>query len=105
MLILISIRNQVNAALTSYFYTILHHDEKKKKEPPFIIPPNTVNDIMKDPFTGDGSQGPSDHLRKLEARCSLFKQSGISHDDVKKKLFYVCFQGEAKEWYHSLNHS
>jgi hypothetical protein len=33
-----------------------------QKESPFIIPPNAVTDIMKDPFTGDGSQGPSDHL-------------------------------------------
>jgi hypothetical protein len=36
--------------------------EKEKKELPFIIPPNAVTDIMKDPFTGDGSQGPSNHL-------------------------------------------
>jgi hypothetical protein len=84
MLIMLSARNQVNAALTSYFYTILHPDKKKKKKPPFIIPPDAVRDNMKDPFNGDGIQGPSDHLSKLEARFSLFKQSGISHDDVKK---------------------
>jgi hypothetical protein len=56
---------------------------------------------MKDPFTSDEIQGPSN---KLEASCSIFKLSGISHDDVKKKLFYVSLQGEAKKWYHSLNH-
>jgi hypothetical protein len=56
---------------------------------------------MKDMFTSDGSQEPSDHLYKLEARCSLFKLSGISHANVKN-FFYVSLQGEAKQWYHSL---
>jgi hypothetical protein len=78
-------------------------EKKKKKELPFIIPPDVVRDIIKDPFTGEGSQGPSDHLYKLEARCSLFKLSGIFHDDVKKN--YVPLEDEAKKWYHSLNHS
>jgi hypothetical protein len=44
---------------------------------------------MKDPFTSDGIQGPSYHLYKLEVRYSLFKLLGISHDEVRKKLFYV----------------
>jgi hypothetical protein len=39
---------------------------------------------MKDPFTSDEIQGPSN---KLEASCSIFKLSGISHDDVKKNSF------------------
>jgi hypothetical protein len=32
-------------------------------------------------------------LYKLEVGYSLFKLSGISHDDIKKKLFYVFSQG------------
>jgi hypothetical protein len=59
----------------------------KKKEPSFIIPTHVVKDILKVPFTSDASQGPSDHLYKLEARCSLLKLSGISHDNIMKKLF------------------
>jgi hypothetical protein len=71
----------------------------------FIIPAAAVKVVTKDPFTRDESQAPSNHLYKLEARFSLFKLLGISHDDVKKKLFYVCLKGDAKQWFHSLNHS
>jgi hypothetical protein len=70
VLTIFSARNQVNAPLASYFHSLLNaRKEKKKKQLPFIIPPEVARDIIKDPFTGEGSQGPSDHLYKLEARC------------------------------------
>jgi hypothetical protein len=50
----------------------LHPEEKKKEEPPFIILAHAVKDIMKYPFTGDGSQAPSDHLYKLETLFSNY---------------------------------
>jgi hypothetical protein len=87
VLTMLSTSEQVlNVSLMSCFHSLKNPEKivEKKKEPSFIIPPHVVKDIMKDPFTGDGSQGPSDHLYKLEARCSMFTLSGISHDDVKK---------------------
>jgi hypothetical protein len=46
-----------------YFHIFMHPEERKKKEEPlFIIPAAAVKYIMSDPFTGDESQAPSDHL-------------------------------------------
>jgi hypothetical protein len=91
--------------LDKYFHILVQPEEKKKKEePPFIIPTAAVKDIMMDPFNVDESQEPYDHLYNLEPRCSLFKLSGISHDNVEK-LFYVFLKGDAQQWSHSLNHS
>jgi hypothetical protein len=35
-----------------------------------IITPNTVEYIMKDQFSSDGSDTPSNHVMEIEARCS-----------------------------------
>ena len=85
------------------------HIIREPEKPPdlydaFAIPANVVEDVMREQFLGDGSIGPSDNLYLIEARCSLFKLSGISQDEVKKKLFYVSLKGEARNWYHSLKH-
>jgi hypothetical protein len=62
-----------------------------------------VEDIMKGQFLGNGSVGPSNHLFKIEWRCTLFKLSCISQE-VNKKIFYVSLNCEARNWYYSLKH-
>ena len=94
----------INSSLLSYMHIIREPGKSPDPYDAFAIPTNVVEDVMRNQFSGDGSIGPSDHLYMIEARCSLFKLSGISQDDVKKKLFYVSLKGEARNWYHSLKH-
>ena len=57
---------------------------------------------MKEPFLGDGSKTALDHLEFIESLCSLFKLAVIPQDDVKVKLLYLSFYGNARIWFKSL---
>ena len=57
---------------------------------------------MKKALSGDGSKTALDHLQMIEERCSLFKLSGISEEEVKRKLFYLSLSGDARIWFRSL---
>jgi hypothetical protein len=59
------------------------HMLNEKEKPPnlddaFTIPTNSIKVVMKEPFTGDQSMAPTDHLCNMEATFSPFKISSIS---------------------------
>jgi hypothetical protein len=95
----------ISAFLLSYMHLLKELEKPPDLNDAFKIPADDVDAVMREPFTGDGSMAPSDHLYSIEARYSLFKLSGISQDEAKKKLLYVSLKGEARNWYHSLKHT
>jgi hypothetical protein len=51
---------------------------------------------MKLTFAGDGNQTYMGHLQAIEDLRSLFKLTGIHHDDMKRKLLYLSLLGSAR---------
>ena len=45
------------------------------------------------------------HLLKLIELCELFKISGMTRDEVMRKLFALSLKGKALEWYRLLDNS
>ena len=66
---------------------------------PFKIPANVIERAMNNCYYGDGTVHPGDHLLFIYELCGLFNITGITMDEVKKKLFVHSLKGEAKEWY------
>ena len=61
--------------------------EPIENETPFQIPSGMMEKLLANPFTGDGTKHPDEHLRYVDDVCGLFKLAGIPDDVVKKKAF------------------
>ena len=72
---------------------------------PFKIPLGIVEKNMNDCYAGDGIVYPSIHLLKLTELCELFKISGMTREEVMRKLFAFSLKGKALEWYRLLDNS
>src|SRR4051812_39557931 len=72
---------------------------------PFKIPLGIIEKVMNDYYEGDGTVHPSTHLLKLTELCELFKISGLTRDEVMRKLFALSLKGKALEWYRLLDDS
>ena len=93
----------MNASLLSYVHSVKKNIyESPEPEREYQIPTGAIKDVMKEAFSGDGSKTALDHLQMIEERCSLFKLSGISQEEVKRKLFYLSLSGDARIWFKSL---
>jgi hypothetical protein len=64
----------------------------------YQIPMSVVLDILRS-FLGDGSRSALDHLHLIEDRCTLFKLTDISEEEVKRKLLYLSLDGVACIWF------
>jgi hypothetical protein len=69
---------------------------------PFKIPMKIVERVMNNCYSGDGTVHPGDHLLFIHELCELFKCTGISSRQVKRKLFSLSLKGRAAEWYRLL---
>jgi hypothetical protein len=69
---------------------------------PFKKPMKIVECAMNNCYLGDGTIHPGDHLLFIHELCELFKCSGISMNQVKRKLFSLSLKGRAVEWYKTL---
>src|ERR1043165_4273426 len=72
---------------------------------PFKIPLGIMEKVMNDHYAGDGIVHPSVHLLKLTELSELFKISGLTRDEVMRKLFALSLKGKALEWYRLLHDS
>src|SRR3954469_2301619 len=70
---------------------------------PFQIPLGIIEIIRNDCY--DGTVNPSIHLLKLTELCDLFKISGLTRGEVRKKLFALSLKVKALEWYRLLDDS
>ena len=62
-----------------------------------------IEQLLANPYAGDGTEHPDVHLIYVEQVCGLFKLAGLSEDGVKKKAFPLSFEGKASTWYRLLD--
>ena len=60
----------------------------------FEIPSGMIEKLLANPFTGDGTLHPDEHLIYLDKVCGLFKLAGMPDDVIKKKVFPLSLKGE-----------
>ena len=65
----------------------------------FDIPSGMIEKLLANPFTGDGTKHPDEHLIYVDEVCGLFKLAGIPDDVAKKKVFPLSLNGDAMTWY------
>ena len=53
----------------------------------FEIPLGMVIKLLANPFLGDGTKHPDEHLIYVDEVCGLFKLAGMHEDVIKKKVF------------------
>ena len=56
-------------------------------ETPFEFPVAMMEKLLANPFIGDGTKHPDEHLIYVDEVCGLFKLAGIPDDVVKRKVF------------------
>jgi hypothetical protein len=61
-----------------------------------------VERAMNNCYLGDGTVHPGDHLLFIYELYELFKCTGISTSEVKRKLFSLSLKGRSAEWYKTL---
>ena len=65
----------------------------------FEIPSGMIEKLLANPFTGDGTKHPDEHLIHVDEVSGLFKLAGIPDDVAKKKVFPLSLKGDALIWY------
>ena len=58
-----------------------------------------IEKLLANPFLGDGTKHPDEHLMYVDEVCGLFKLAGVPGDVVKKKVFPLSLRGDASTWY------
>ena len=53
----------------------------------FEIPSGMIEKLLANPFAGDGTKHPDEHLIYVDEVCGLFKLAGVPRDVIKKKVF------------------
>ena len=66
---------------------------------PFEVPSCMLEKLLANPFAGDGTKRPDEHLIYVDEVCGLFKLAGVPGDVVKKKVFPLSMKGDASTWY------
>ena len=65
----------------------------------FEIPSVMIEKLLANPFAGDGTRHPHEHLIYVDEVCGLFKLAGVTDDVIKKKVLPLSFKGDALTWY------
>ena len=73
--------------------------EPIENETPFKFPVVMMEKPLANPFTGDGTKHPNEHLIYVDEVYGLFKLEGIPDDVAKKKVFPLSLKGDALIWY------
>ena len=58
-----------------------------------------IEKLLANPYAGDGTLHPDMHLIYVDEVCGLFKLAVLPGDEVKKKVLYLSFKGNALTWY------
>ena len=53
----------------------------------FEIPSGMIEKLLANPFAGDGTMHPDEHLIYVDEVCGLLKLAGVPDDVIKKKVF------------------
>ena len=60
----------------------------------YEIPSGMIEQLLANPYVGDGTEHPDMHLIYVEQICGLFKFVGLRGDEVMKRVFPVIFEGK-----------
>ena len=64
----------------------------------FEIPSGMLEKLRANPFAGDGTMHPDEHLIYVDEVCGLFRLAGVPDDVIKKKVFPLSLKGDALTW-------
>ena len=65
----------------------------------YEIPSGMIEQLLANPYAGDGTEHPGMHLIYVEQICGLFKLAGLPRDEVTKNIFPLFMKGKALAWY------
>ena len=65
----------------------------------YEIPLGMIEQLLANPYAGDGTEHPDMHLIYVEQICGLFKLVGLPGDEVMRKIFPLSLKGKALAWY------
>src|SRR4051812_43852149 len=68
----------------------------------FEIPSGMIEELLANPYAGDGTLHPDLHLIYVDEVCGLFKLVGMPEDVAKKKIFPLSLKGKELTWYRLL---
>ena len=60
----------------------------------FEIPSCMIEKLLANPFAGDGTLHPDEHIIYVDEVCGLFKLASMPDDVIKKKVFPLSLKGE-----------
>ena len=52
----------------------------------YEIPSGTIEQLLANPYAGDGTKNPDMHLIYVDEICGLFKLAGLPRDEANKKV-------------------
>ena len=73
--------------------------ENENENTCFEVPSGIIEKLLANPFLGDGTKHPDEHLIYVDEVCGLFNLAGIPDDVAKKKVFPLSLKGDALTWY------
>ena len=65
----------------------------------YEIPSCMIEQLLANPYAGDGTEHPDMHLIYVEQIFGLFKLAGLPGDEVMKKVFPLSLKVKALAWY------
>ena len=63
----------------------------------YEIPSGMVEQLLANPYAGDGTKHPDMHLIYVDEICGLFKLAGLPGDEVMRKVFPLYLK--EKHWH------
>ena len=61
----------------------------------YEIPLSMIEQLLANPYAGDGTEHPHMNLIYVDEMSGLFKLPGLPRDEVKKKVFTLFLKGKA----------
>ena len=65
----------------------------------YEIPSGMVEQLLANPYAGDGTEHHDMHLIYVDEICGLSKLAGLPGDEANKNVFPLYFKGKAFTWY------
>ena len=69
----------------------------------YEIPLGMIEQLLANPYAGDGTEHRDMHLIYVDEICRLFKLAGFPRDEAKKKFLPLSLKGKALTWYRLCN--
>ena len=76
-----------------------HTEPTENENVCFEIPLGMIEKLLTNPFAGDGTTHPDEHLIYVDEDGRLFKLAGVPDDVIKKKVFPLSLKGDSLTWY------